>query len=500
MPDLAAFERYRPIIDNWESFAEALSRPLPTCIWTNTLRLTPPELAEILAAEGLEFETLSWYPGGFSLPHDFKPGRHWAYLAGLYHVQEAVSMLPALLLQPKPGQRILDLCAAPGNKTAQLAVSMANRGTVVANDLNYTRMRAVRHALDRLGLVNVSITTIDGANYPKAAGHFDQVLADVPCSGEGTSRKDPMVLQRAGPELARKQIGLQTALLRKAVQRCQAGGLIVYATCTFAPEENEMVVDEILREYGPTLVRIIPARIKGLVSAAGLTGWNGHRFHPTLRHTMRVWPHQNDTGGFFIAVIEKQAGRPIETASRFVQDRERSAASEANPLAVVYKFEDLPTAQAALELVRERFGIPAASFVDHAAFERSRGRLYLVARDHRPPVDPKPDGAGLLFVKSRIKYPKLSTAASLAFGTRATRNFIDLNRQQVQAYIDRQDFQVPADQRVHCSGMGYVLVKYRGHVLGVALFSPDEAGDGGLVRSMFPKGWSPNKARLRAVD
>ncbi len=136
---------------------------------------------------------------------------------------------PALLLQPEPGQRILDLCAAPGNKTAQLAVSMANRGTVVANDINYSRMRAVRHTLDRLGLVNTSITTADGANIPKTAGQFDMVLADVPCSGEGMARKDPLVLLRAGPELAYKKQGLQIALLRKAVQRCKPGGRIVYA-------------------------------------------------------------------------------------------------------------------------------------------------------------------------------------------------------------------------------------------------------------------------------
>ena len=103
-------------------------------------------------------------------------------------------------------------------------------------------------------------------------------------------------------------------------------------------------------------------------------------------------------------------------------------------------------------------------------------------------------------MKSRIKYPKLSTAASLAFGQLATRNFIDLDREQVHAYIDRHDFQVSVDQREHCSGIGYVLVKYRGYVLGVALFSPNEAGEGGLVHSMFPKGWSPNNAGIRVVD
>ena len=494
MNDHTVFIRYQPIIDDWTSFQVAIGRPLPTCIWTNTLRTTPDRLAKLFAADGLEFEPLAWYPGGFQFRHDFKPGRHWAYQAGLYHVQEAVSMLPVTLLRPEPGQRVLDLCAAPGNKTAQIAVSMANSGTVVANDINFSRMRALRHTLDRLGLVNTSISNADGANYPKTAGLFDRVLVDVPCSCEGTCRKDPSVLRRTGHVPGLKRSGLQHALLRKAVQRCKPGGRIVYATCTFAPEENEVVVDTILREYGPDVLRIVPAHINGFTSAEGLTGWHDLSFHPSLKDTMRIWPHHNDTGGFFIAVIEKRASGPAALTLEANRAGSVSAVQKANPLSVTDRVEDLPAARAAVEIVTERFGILPERFADHAVFVRSRGRIYLVSRDHRPPVEPKPDGAGLLFMKTRIKYPKLSTAGSLAFGAWATRNFIDLAWDQVQAYLDRQDFRVSVDQGRHCTGLGYVLAKYRGYVLGVALFQPDTSG-GGLVSSMFPKGWSPNKGK-----
>ncbi len=125
LPGAESFERYRPIIDDWQAFRLALQRPLPAAIWTNTLKAGPERVAGILRADGIPSEPLSWRPGAFKLlAQDGKPGNHWGFLGGLYHVQEEVSLLPVLLLDPQPGERILDLCAAPGNKTAQIAVAM----------------------------------------------------------------------------------------------------------------------------------------------------------------------------------------------------------------------------------------------------------------------------------------------------------------------------------------------------------------------------------------
>lgn len=481
MDSLAPFERYQPLINNWTDFKASLSRPLPTCIWTNTLRTSPEHLAHLLAEDGLPVEPLAWYPGGFKLPPAFKPGHHWAYLAGLYHVQEEVAMLPVIFLDLQPGERVLDLCAAPGNKTAQIALQLNNNGTVVANDINYGRMRAVRQALERLGLVNVTTTTCDGANFPKLAGQFDKVLVDVPCSCEGTSRKDPGVVQRAGPEIAHKKNGLQKALLRKAVQRCKAGGRIVYATCTYAPEENEMVVDTILREYGADTLQIVPARLKGFTANSGLTAWQGHRFHPLLRNTMRVWPHQNDTGGFYIAVLKKlgRSGPPG-----------RANGVDNHPPKI--PLGDPSISMEPVEIFAERFGISPASLGGLALFEQKEKRVFMVSRDHQPPRQPQPDAVGTAFMSTRLKYPKLSTAAAMLLGRAATKNYINLTPQQVQAYVNRQDFSVSTRQSTYCTGIGYVLVRYRGFVLGVALYRPANSG-GGVVQSMFPKGWSPNK-------
>ena len=298
------FGRYRPLVDDWETFADAALRPLPTCIWTNTLRTSPDELGTMLRRHGVELTPVDWYPGAFRVANDDRPGNRFEYLTGLYHVQEEVSLVPPVLLDARPGERVLDSCAAPGNKTAQIAVSMDNRGTVVANDRDPHRNRAVKRVIDRLGLVNVSVTTYDGANFSADIGPFDRIQVDVPCTCEGTSRKHPETLENVTVDFCERMSGSQRALLRKAVQLCRSGGRIVYSTCTYAPEENEMVVDAILEEVGRDRIRIPEAKIDGLVSSPGVTEWRGRQLDERLSRAMRIWPHQNDTGGFFVCILE----------------------------------------------------------------------------------------------------------------------------------------------------------------------------------------------------
>jgi NOL1/NOP2/sun family putative RNA methylase len=473
------FERYRPLIDDWCAFEAALARPLPTCIWANPLRISPLDLAGILTADGLDFEPLAWHPGGFRLRGEVKPGRHWAYLAGLYHVQEEVSMVPVVLLDPQPGERVLDMCAAPGGKTAQIGVMMDNRGTVIANDINTGRMRAVRHTLERLGLVNVATTVANAASYPRAAGTFDRILVDAPCSCEGTSRKEPGVLARTGLAVSLKKSGLQLALLKKAMQHCRPGGRVVYSTCTYAPEENELVVDTVLRELGRERVRLLPVSLPGLVGSEGLTEWDDRTFDPSLRHALRLWPHQNDTGGFFVAVLEKSVDAPSlpETAA---------AANELPPAPPQY-----------LAMVADRFGLAPADFAPYRLTHSGQRRAYLVNADHGRLTAPAPDAVGMQFMRTRTNYPKLTTAAAIHLGGGATRNFIEMDAAQYGAYVERREFSVSAAQAGRCdrSATGYVLVRYRGFTLGVGMFRPSPEG-AGTVESLFPKGWAPNGENL----
>jgi NOL1/NOP2/sun family putative RNA methylase len=471
------FERYESIIDDWDAFQQTHTKPLPTVIWTNTLKTSPERLVHLLPAHGIELEALSWRPGGFKLlGHDGKPGNHWGFLGGLYHVQEEVSLLPVFLLDPQPGDRVLDLCAAPGNKTAQIAVAMGNQGTVVANDRDYHRIRAVHHMTERLGILNTSTTLYDGANYPKAAGLFDRILVDVPCTCEGTTRKSPEVVLDPTGGLSRKMPGGQKALLRKAIQLCRPGGRIVYSSCTYAPEENEAVIDALLREIGRHVVRLVPARVDGFRFSKGLQVWQGEAFDESLQFAMRIWPHQNDTGGFFVAVLEKVSGEDSseeESGSARTTDRTDRAFS--------------PPLEAWLETLEQRFGMPCDAFKGLRFFHRRPRDLRVVNQDHRPPLRPEPQSTGIVFMRAQSRFPKMTTAAAMVFGRKATRNTIDLDDEQIQAYVQRRDVDLRADQVRSCTGIGYVLVRHRGVEFGVGLYLPDEQGKGERLKSLFPK-------------
>jgi len=332
---LDRLNRYRALVDDWPTFIESCQKPLPTVVWVNPLRLrallslgaagayelpsgadTPAGsdplliadiqaaailLSERLAALGYSSQPVDWYPGALRVYGIDKPGKTLDFYLGLYHVQEEISLLPALLIEAEPEERVLDLCAAPGGKTAQIACQMKNTGTLVANDIRPNRLRALRSNCERLGLLNVAVTSHDGTRFPLEVGQFDRVLLDVPCSCEGNVRQSGEIpFEQAGGVTGRA--GLQATLLGRAWKLLSPGGVLVYATCTFAPEENEMVLDYVLGEDAT----IETFEIEGLAASAGVAEWNGKRLRPDCGNVARFWPHLNDTGGFTAARIRKQ--------------------------------------------------------------------------------------------------------------------------------------------------------------------------------------------------
>ncbi len=325
--EIENLRRYADLVDDWGAFASACDRSLPLVAWANPLRAeglrrlnqadglptSSPEAAEgspaavalaaRLRARGHTCEGLGWYPDGLRIEGLDKPGLTLEYLLGCYHVQEEVSLIPAVLLAPRPGERILDLCAAPGGKTAQLAVATGCKGTIVANDVRVDRVRALRSNCDRLGLLNVAMTVQDGTGFPLDAGPFDAILLDVPCSCEGNVRQGVGGRYELPGAFLTGRSGLQATLLGRAWKMLAPGGRLVYSTCTFAPEENEMVLDYSLREDA----RIVPIDFDGLVSTPGVGEWRGQRLREDCANLARFWPHHNDTGGFTVAVVHKAA-------------------------------------------------------------------------------------------------------------------------------------------------------------------------------------------------
>jgi NOL1/NOP2/sun family putative RNA methylase len=294
-------ERYEPIIDDFEAFRAACERPLPSVVRVNTIKATPERVRRAFDEAGVEWRGREWNDAVLEI--DASPGTTWPSFHGWSHGQEEVSAIPPVALDPDPGERVLDACAAPGGKTTQLAALMDDEGLVVANDNNLGRLSALRFNTERLGVTAAAVTNQDARNFSLKEfpfETFDAALVDAPCSCEGTIRKNPTTLDDWSEDHVRSVAGVQKGILRRAIQATREGGEVVYATCTFAPEENEAVVDHALDAEDCRLVEFDV----GLDSVPGVTEWDGEEYDESVRKARRYYPHRNDTGGFFCAKLE----------------------------------------------------------------------------------------------------------------------------------------------------------------------------------------------------
>jgi len=295
--------RYDPIVDDPSAFHAACDRPLPSVVRVNGIKATPDRVRRAFEAAGVGFDPVGWHEGLFRLHEGESPGNSWPFVHGWVYGQEEVSAVPALALDPRPGERVFDCCAAPGSKTTQLAARMDDRGTLVGNDNNLGRLSALRSNAERCGVTNLVVTRADARNFslqPFDGEAFDRTLVDVPCSCEGTVRKNPDALDNWSMDHIEGIAGVQKGILERSVEITRPGGTVVYSTCTFAPEENEAVVQHAIDNFDCRLLEYeLP-----LEYVAGLTEWDGERFEESMRKAKRIYPHHNDTGGFFCAKLE----------------------------------------------------------------------------------------------------------------------------------------------------------------------------------------------------
>lgn len=456
-------EQYHGLVDDMAAFNEACQRPLAETVWMHPHRRAAAGLSDIRRTP------LAWRPGAFQL----RAGRDHAFtrswLLGGWHFQEESAQLAVCLLNPVPGERILDLCAAPGNKTAELALAVGLQGTVVANDVSRARAGVIQTTLNRLGIVNVAMTIEDGTRWPGPDNWFDAVLVDAPCSCEGTCRKNPDVIA-AQQDYAPHQ-ALQVRLLLEAVRLVRPGGRICYSTCTFAPEENEAVLDRVLGLHAHLSVE--PITIKGLLTDPGITTWRGNRYHADVQHAVRLWPHRNDTGGFFAAILRK-AGDPVNPAGDSESAR-TGRMDQGNPVALdlteaPWTYLGLPAA------ITERLGrLPGSKY------ER------LVNAAFRVPPDVIPAASGIPGRNLKYGDRRLSTAAAQFLAPYATDGWVDIPETAIQAFLDRQIVDIVGASR---SADEMAVLLARSGDIGLGLAEPLRGAEGtNRVQSLFPKIW-----------
>jgi NOL1/NOP2/sun family putative RNA methylase len=284
-------------VPDFEDFLAIQNLPLLHSARINTLKVHRSQLLAHLNEEEVGYSVFEWYPLGLVLDVE-SPGKLLANLLGYMHIQEEVSIVPPLILDPQPGERVLDLCASPGSKTTHISQMMENQGLVVANEPSLSRIAPLRSNCERLGVINVAITRYDGRRFPRVP--FHRILVDAPCSSEGRARRGQGVLLRCSRKRSLDLQALQIGLLKNAVRLVEPGSIVVYSTCTYAPEENELVVTEVLDK-----AHLESASIAGLKGCPGITEWEGRALNEDLAKCTRYYPHINDTGGFFVAKLIK---------------------------------------------------------------------------------------------------------------------------------------------------------------------------------------------------
>jgi NOL1/NOP2/sun family putative RNA methylase len=279
------------------AFLDSYRRPAQRAVRANPLKLDPADLPGLL---GIDPDPVPWCPEAFFLPEGARVGDTLAHAAGLCYVQEPSALAVGAALDVRPGQRVLDLAAAPGGKTTLAAGRLGDRGVVVANEVQRSRVQALADNLDRWGSARTMLAAETVARLAeRLPGAFDRVLLDAPCSGEGLFRRNPAAATQWRPGHVRGNAERQRALLADAAALVRPGGVLVYSTCTFAPEENEQQVAGFLAAHPDWELLVIPTH-EGFTP--GRPDWSPDG-PPELARTVRLWPHHLRGEGHFIAKL-----------------------------------------------------------------------------------------------------------------------------------------------------------------------------------------------------
>lgn len=285
-------------------YTEYIKQEPAQYIRVNTIKATTENLlTKLKQNHSIEAEEISSVPGALKITQDNGVlGKTIEHIIGEYYIQGLSSMIPPLILEPRENETVLDLCAAPGSKTTEIAAMMNNKGTLVANEVSLNRVKMLVYNIDRMNIMNAGVMSSKGEWLSKIyESYFDKVLVDAPCSGLGIIQKKEEISNWWSKDIAERLGDLQLRLLIAAIKMVKTGGTIVYSTCTLTPEENEFIIDKVLTKYPVELDEIeLPVKCH-----EGFTSYNGITLNPTISRTRRILPWEVNSDGFFIAKLKK---------------------------------------------------------------------------------------------------------------------------------------------------------------------------------------------------
>ncbi len=415
----------RQLGEEYPAFLESMARPRAVALRFNPLKGAPCPLPFLR-------EPVPWEPMGNYYDPESRPGLHPYHDAGVYYLQEASAMAPVVLLDPRPGEWICDLCAAPGGKSTQIAGRMAGRGLLLCNEWNPGRSKILSRNLERMGAANALVTNAHPEELAKRfPGSFDRVLVDAPCSGEGMFRKEAAAVTDWSVETVQMCARRQSEILRSAAALVRPGGRLVYSTCTFSPEENEMTVAAFLRE-------------NPCFQPESLTApW----FTPGENGTFRLWPHKLLGEGHFAAVLRRIDGQSGSAA---------------------------PAAPAALPPAWKDFGAELGITLPEGKAVLFGGRVYWTPRE-------LPELKGLKVLRPGLelgeeKNGRFVPAHALAMWLKDCRRTVELPPEGAEVIRYLQGNVLPTKEK------GWTLVTTGGYGLGWG------KADGTALKNHYPKG------------
>ncbi len=439
----------------------------------NPLKISRDGLVERLKNRyGIEPEIFTSLPNALKFQeHEEDLGKTLEIALGYYYIQGFSSMLPALVLNPTADDKVLDLCSAPGSKTTQMAELMQNSGTLIVNEVQQDRIKALIYNLDRLNIINTGVIHSKGELLSKYyQNYFDKILVDSPCSGLGIIQKKIEVNAWWNLDRVFKLHELQVRLLVSAIKMLKVGGELVYSTCTLTPEENELVVNKLLKKYPVEIEKInLPIEHRN-----GFTEYNGEQLHPDLNKAVRILPWEADSDGFFMIKLKKTSEiEPTEETKS-----KKSYTSE------ILKSDDKKIKKY-LSSIAEVFRMDEKVFSEFN-FILKRNDLFFINKNwntHTPGI----------FHRIGTKFGTIDNKGNLVLHTHAA--------QILKAHITKNIYQVKDKEelRIYLAGglipnkerePGQLVVKYNDYVLGTAVVTS------GGIKSRFPRSKRTQKIRL----
>ncbi|MCH5343377.1 MAG: RsmB/NOP family class I SAM-dependent RNA methyltransferase [Acetatifactor sp.] len=301
-------EEYAAFLDSYEQDRYQALRINPLKKSADGARITPEQLP-------FSLKKVPWAEDGYYYGKEEQPGKHPYHQAGLYYIQEPSAMAPVTLLGVQPGERILDLCAAPGGKSTQIAAALQGQGLLICNEIHPARAKILSENVERMGVVNACVTNETPERLAEVfSEYFDRILVDAPCSGEGMFRKNEDACGEWSPENVRLCAERQDHILKCAARMLRPGGRLVYSTCTFAPLENEGSISRFVAAHPE--FHILPAEpVKSILRQQALRLGNGiaewtEAPAPHLEDALHLWPQFVAGEGHFAAVLEKDGNLP----------------------------------------------------------------------------------------------------------------------------------------------------------------------------------------------